>query len=261
MLALSLDECQAYIYTGCMNTRQQQILAGVVELYTETAVPVGSHALLEQGRFDVSPATIRSDMAVLEKEGYLYQPHTSAGRIPTDRGYRFYVEEIMPDEELSLADQKKLKHELLTLRAKQARLSRSTAKLLSALSGNLVITGMIGKDELHDFGMKELLDKPEFQELDEFCRLVEALDSLDERFDTILKQGKGGGTHIFIGSENPIKGIGNCSMVVAPYESKEGKGILAIIGPKRMQYAKNKSLLEHMRKLLGSSLVVIVLLS
>ena len=109
--------------------------------------------------------------------------------------------------------------------------------------------------------MKELLEKQEFQELDEMCRLVEALDTLDEKFDLILKQVKDGKTHIFIGSENPIKEISNCSMVVAPYESKEGKGILAIIGPKRMEYAKNKSLLEHMKKLLGAAAFIVMISS
>lgn len=244
-----------------MNTRQEKILAATIELYAESAIPVGSQALLERYGFDVSPATVRSDMATLEKAGYLYQPHTSAGRIPTDEGYRYFVEEIMPDEQMSLAEQKSLQKELLQLRAKHTRLGRSTAKLLSTLSGNLAVSGVIGEDELYDFGMKELLEKQEFRELDEMCRLVEALDTLDEKFDLILAQVKDGKTHIFIGKENPIKEISNCSMVVAPYESAEGKGILAIIGPKRMQYAKNKSLLEHMKRLLGSSLVVIVLLS
>lgn len=244
-----------------MNERRQKILAAVVELYTESAVPVGSQTLLERHDFGVSPATIRSDMAALEEEGFLYQPHTSAGRIPTDEGYRYFVEEIMPDERLSVSEQKKLQQELLTLRAKHARLGRSTAKLLSTLSGNLAVSGLVDRDEFHDFGMKELLEKQEFRELDEMCRLVEALDTLDERFDLILKQVSDGKTHIFIGHENPIKEISNCSMVVAPYESDEGKGILAIIGPKRMKYAKNKSLLEHMKKLLGSSLAVVILIS
>ncbi len=244
-----------------MNQRQQKILASVVELYTESAVPVGSQALLERYSFDVSPATIRSDMATLEKAGYLYQPHTSAGRIPTDLGYRYFVEEIMPDDQMSVADQKNLQKELLQLRAKHARLGRSTAKLLSTFSGNLAVSGVIGADEVYDFGMKELLEKQEFQELDEMCRLVEALDTLDEKFDLILAQVKDGKTHIFIGSENPIKEISNCSMVVAPYESKEGKGILAIIGPKRMEYAKNKSLLEHMKKLLGAAAIVIMIVN
>ena len=206
-----------------MNQRQQKILASVVELYTESAVPVGSQALLERYSFDVSPATIRSDMATLEKAGYLYQPHTSAGRIPTDLGYRYFVEEIMPDDQMSLADQKNLQKELLELRAKHARLGRSTAKLLSTFSGNLAVSGIMGRpvrnapegtedageNEVYDFGMKELLEKQEFQELDEMCRLVEALDTLDEKFDLILKQVKDGKTTLLglcAGLDRPTSG-------------------------------------------------------
>lgn len=241
-----------------MNERQKQVLAAIVEEYSKTAVPVGSQLLLEQYGFEVSSATLRNDMLALEKAGMLYQPHTSAGRIPTDKGYRFFVEEIMPDESLSLSEQKTMQKELLTLRAKHTRLGRSTAKLLSALSGNLAVAGLGDNEGLYDFGMKELLENPEFRELDELCRLVEALDSLDEKFDTILAELSQGETKIFIGKENPIAEISNCSMMVAPYENEEGRGILAIIGPKRMQYAKNKSLLEHMRKLLSASLVLII---
>lgn len=242
-----------------MNTRQRQILSAVVELYTKTALPVGSQVLLERFQFPVSSATLRNDMVALEEAGYLYQPHVSAGRIPTDAGYRFYVEEMMGDEDLSREDQRRLQKELLMMKAKQARLGRSTTKLLSALSGNLAVSGLIDKDEFYDFGMKELMEKPEFQEIDELCRLVETLDSLDERLDTLFAKLGNGETQIFIGDENPIKGISNCSMVVAPYQSSEGQGILAIIGPKRMDYAKNKSLIEYMKKLLGSSLPVLVI--
>lgn len=242
-----------------MNTRQRQILSAVVELYTQTALPVGSQVLLERFQFPVSSATLRNDMVALEEAGYLYQPHVSAGRIPTDSGYRFYVEEMMGDEDLSREDQRRLQKELLMMKAKQARLGRSTTKLLSALSGNLAVSGLIDKDEFYDFGMKELMEKPEFQEIDELCRLVETLDSLDERIDAIFAKLSDGETQIFIGDENPIKGISNCSMVVAPYQSSEGQGILAIIGPKRMDYAKNKSLIEYMKKLLGSSLPVLVI--
>ena len=246
-----------------MNTRQQQVLSAIVELYTKTAVPVGSQALLEHFQFPVSSATLRSDMVELEAEGFLYQPHTSAGRIPTDQGYRLYVEEMMGDEDLSREDQRHLQKELLMMKAKQARMGRSTVKLLSALSGNLVVSGLVDKDEFYDFGMKELMEKPEFREIDELCRLVETLDSLDEKLDGILVKLKDGETQIFIGAENPIKGIANCSMVVAPYQTNEGQGILAIIGPKRMDYAKNKSLIEYMKKLLGSSgtVAMIILVS
>jgi len=243
-----------------VNKRQQEILAAIIEEYTDSAVPVGSKVLVEKYGFDISPATIRNDMVSLEKDGFLYQPHVSAGRIPTDKGYKYFVEEIMADTELSLKDQKKLQVELLKLRAQHQRLSRTTAKLLSGMSGNLAIS-MMEKD-FSDFGIRELLEKPEFQEVDEFCKIVEALDFIDENVDFILKNVKEGETKIFIGKDNPIKGINNCSMVVSPYTTKSGdKGVLAIIGPKRMKYAENKSLLNYVRKLLSASTVIILVIS
>lgn len=244
-----------------MNERQQNILAATVELYTKSALPVGSQVLLDRFHFPISSATIRSDMATLEEEGYLYQPHISSGRIPTDKGYRFYIEHGMKDEALSKEEEAHLKKELLVLEARHARLARTTAKLLSTFSGSLAVSGIVEKDEFYDFGMKELMEEPEFQELDEVCRLVEALDSIDEKLDTILEKMKDGETTIFVGSENPIREISNCSMVVSPYRSVEGdRGVLAIIGPKRMRYAKNKSLLEYMKRILGGSAGVVLVI-
>jgi transcriptional regulator of heat shock response len=198
-------------------------------------------------------------MSKLEEEGFLHQPHISSGRIPTDKGYRFFVEEIMGDQELSLTDQKKLQTELLKLRAQHQRLSRTTAKLLSGMSGNLAISSM--EKDFSEFGIRELLDKPEFREVDEFCKVVEALDFIDENVDMILAKVKNDETKIFIGKDNPIKGISNCSMVVSPYKTKSGEqGVLAIIGPKRMKYAENKSLLDYVRKLLSASNVIVLLI-
>mgnify|MGYP001052314378 CR=1 FL=1 len=243
-----------------MNKRQQEILTAVIEEYTNSAIPVGSKILVEKYGFDLSPATIRNDMVALEKDGFLYQPHISAGRIPTDKGYKYFVEKIMGDKELSLSDQKKLQAELLKLKAQHQRLSRTTAKLLSGMSGNLAIS-TIEKD-FSDFGIRELLEKPEFKEADEFCKVAEALDYIDENVDFILKNVKENETTIFIGKDNPIKGLPNCSMVVSPYKTKSGeKGVLAIIGPKRMKYAENKSLVEYMRKLLSTSAVILLVIS
>lgn len=236
----------------------EKILTAVIQEYTETAVPVGSKSLIDKHGFHLSSATVRNDMARLEKEGYLFQPHTSAGRIPTDKGYRYFVEKVMGDEELSRDEQRKLQAEVLKLKAQNRRFSRTTSKLLASLSGSLAISG--DGNDLYDFGIKELLGNPEFREIDEFCRVAEALDYIDENVEAILGKLKDGETKIFIGQENPIKNISNCSMVVSPYRTKEGeKGLLAIIGPKRMKYAKNKSLLEYVRNLLGASAFLLVL--
>ena len=106
------------------------------------------------------------------------------------------------------------------------------------------------------------MEEPEFKELDDMCRLVEVLDYVDEKFDKLLKNIKYGETKIFIGKENPIEGITNCSMMVSPYKLKTGeKGILALIGPKRMKYARNKSMMEYMKKLLGASMVVVIFIN
>src|SRR4030042_3115148 len=239
-----------------LTDRQKNLLSVVVKEFTNTAVPVGSKHIAKKYTFDISSATIRSEMNELEDAGYLFQPHTSAGRIPTDESYRYFVEKIMPDRDLSKAEQKKLQAELLKLKAKNTRITRTAAKLLSSLSGNLAISGI--KDEFDDFGMGELLDEPEFREMDDLCRLAETLDFIDERVDKLVKNLKDNEVKILIGKENPIKEISNCSMMVSPYRTKSGeKGILALIGPKRMRYAKNKSLINYMKKLLGSSTILI----
>jgi transcriptional regulator of heat shock response len=241
-----------------LTERQKKILSVVVKEYTQTAVPVGSKVLVSKYKFDLSSATIRSEMNELEEKEYLHQPHISAGRIPTDKGYRYFVEKIMPDKELSKQEQKKLQTELLKMQAKNTRLTRTTAKLLSGLSGNLAISGV--KNEFDDFGMQELLDEPEFREMDDLCRLAETLDYIDEKFDSLVKNLRDNEVKIFIGKENPIKEISNCSMMVSPYRTKSGeKGLLALIGPKRMEYAKNKSLIQYMKKLLGSSVAIFIL--
>jgi len=130
-----------------MNERQEKILGAVVREYTKTAFPVGSEILARKYLLDTSSATIRNDMVFLEKEGFLYQPHISAGRIPTDQGYRYFVEEIMKEKTLSRKEQLNLQREILKIKAQNVRLSRTIAKLLSGLTGNLVISGILEKEE------------------------------------------------------------------------------------------------------------------
>lgn len=238
-----------------MNERQNHILAAVVKEYTDTALPVGSSLVADKYLSGVSSATVRNDMAALEDEGYLHQPHVSAGRIPTDKGYRHFVETMMEDRELSRAEQRKMQKELLELRAKNVRMSRTTAKLLSALSGNIGLSGVVEKDrgEFYDSGFAGFLEEAAKRgDMDEVCRLAEVLDLIDEKVDVLLAEMNDGETKIFIGEENPIREISNYSMVVSPYTSKEGeRGMIALIGPKRMEYARNKSLIEFVKRLLS----------
>lgn len=242
-----------------MNSRQKTILNAIIKEYIQTAEPVGSKVLVDKYNFDLSSATLRNEMKELEDMGFLTQPHTSAGRTPTDKGYRFFVDSLMGEKELTVSEQRQLQTELIKTKAKYNRLAKSTGKILSRLSDNLVISGVLGSQDIWEAGMPKLLKQPEFKNPDEVYDVAEALDLLDENVDTLCNKAKSKCIKVYIGKENPLH-INNCSMIVSQIKYPSGeKGFIAIIGPKRMHYDKNISLLEHITKFLGSGLMIIVL--
>src|SRR5215472_11867705 len=115
-LALVQQECQRMVRRGwpmSLDERKLEVLRAIVEDYVATQEPVGSKALVERHHLQVSPATIRNDMAVLEEEGYIRQPHTSAGRVPTDRGYRLFVDKLSRIKPLSPAERRAIERFLI----------------------------------------------------------------------------------------------------------------------------------------------------
>jgi len=236
-----------------MESRRELILGSVVREYIDSAIPVSSSLLAEKYDFGLSPATIRTEMVELESKGYLYQPHTSAGRIPTDKGFRYFVDVLMQEKELSLKEQKSLQVEILKLRAQNKMLARTTAKLLSAMSGNLAVSGVIDSEDFYKAGVQKLLSQPEFNDLDSISKIAEVVDYLDESLEELSGELKNKSEiEIYIGEENPICNTEECSMVVSKYNFKNGEeGLLAIIGPKRMKYSRNVSLIDYLKKLLS----------
>ncbi len=236
-----------------LHERQIKILAAVVQEYTHTGLPVGSNILIKKYGFEVSSATLRNDMVALEKEKLLHQPHTSAGRIPTDAGYKHFVEEIMPERELSKKEQQTLQKELLQLRAQNTRLMRTTAKLISTVSGYAAVIVNAKTGETSEFGLTNLLKDVDKENIDDLCKVAETLDYIDEQCDDLMKDLENGETQIYIGQDNPITQTKNYSMVVSKYEADGDEGIVALIGPKNMKYDKNKSLIDYVKKLLGGA--------
>jgi heat-inducible transcriptional repressor len=238
-----------------MNSRQELILGSVVEEYVDSAVPVSSSLLAGKYGFNLSPATIRAEMMELESENYLYQPHTSAGRIPTDKGFRYFVDVLMEERELSKKEKRSLRVEILKLRAQNEMLARTAAKLLSNMSGSLAVSGFINSDNFYKYGVQKLLSQPEFSNSDSVCKIAEVIDYLDESVSKLSKELKSESeVEIYIGKENPINGADECGMVVSKYNLRNGKeGLLVIVGPKRMKYSRNVSLIDYLKKLLGRS--------
>lgn len=234
-----------------MDSRQQQILSAVVEEYTATALPVGSDIIAEK-YVEASPATIRAEMAELENEEYLFQPHTSAGRIPTDKGFRFYVDKLMGEKPLPLKEQKRLQLELLEVKAQYNRMARTAAKLLSSFTKTFAAVGIPEEEARSESGIKEFFSNPEFTEVDQVAQAAEILDYLDEWIDKIITQNLDENIKIYIGSENPVSKLHDYSMIISKCSLADGRqGYIAIVGSKRMEYNRNVSLIECVKRLLN----------
>lgn len=239
--------------------RQEKILGAVVEKYIKTGRPVGSKFLAENGDWGVSSATLRAEMTELEEAGFLYQPHTSAGRIPTDQGFRYFVDCLMDRRRRDLSEKeiRSLQVELLKLKAQNRLLSRSVAKLLAEMSGNLAVSGAPERQDFFQSGVSELMAEPEFKNLDSLGRLAEVLDYLEENAQRLFSEvARSKEPRILIGRESPLVIAEECSMVVAKcYFGGTEEGLVAIIGPKRMRYARNVAMIDAVQKILNENLL------
>lgn len=235
-----------------MNERQGKLLAAIIDQFIETAIPVGSKRLLESGMFSLSSATIRNEMCCLEDEGYLEQPHISAGRIPTAKGYRFYVKESMEPS----SHEKKVRRRFEELKTyyfeqkDQERVYEAVA-LLSQMIPNVAFATVPHKQRVYFLGLANSLRQPEFQ-LDPLLAsgVVEVLES---RLTYLLEQiTPDHRVQYLIGDQHILPQIQSCSIMLTSYHMRENEGALGIIGPMRMDYAYNTTALELVADMLRS---------
>lgn len=234
-----------------MEKREAKVLFGLVTEYIRSGKPVGSELLSEHVNLDVSPATIRNILSVLEAEGYIEKPHTSAGRIPTDKGYRAYVNSLVA-KDIAGRQQQKIASRFDALTAIHGRPSRAAAKLLSELSHCLAISGWMSAHDIQEAGLTQILD----QENDEQQVAVREIAFLLEHVDNYLRQlsaqyAADKGSAIYIGSENPLFDAVYTSSLVRTMPLPSGETVvLMMVGPKRMPYQRNMALLNSVASIL-----------
>lgn len=232
-----------------MQERRKKILKAVVKEYQRTGQPVASLDLAKRWHFDFSPATARAEMLVLDKEGFLEQPHTSAGRVPTDKAFRFFIEEFGEDE-LNENERERVLAQMCKFHDDSMK---EMAQFLANCSRGLGFSGMFGHlSDWHGAGLKWLAEEPEFEDND-LKNIMKCFDSLEEDFNKFFGD-IDEETAIFIGQENPIKYLRNYSLVVTGFANEGGRGVLGILGPKRMNYQKNKFVVEETRKRVSKQL-------
>jgi transcriptional regulator of heat shock response len=231
-----------------MKERQRKILKAVVKEYQRMGEPVASQILIERYHFDFSPATIRAEMLELDEAGYLEQPHTSAGRVPTDKALRFFIEELN-DEELCQNEKEQIWQKMEQL---QRDSLGEMAQFLADCSRSLGISGSFGRlIDFHEAGFKWLAEEPEFVG-NNLKNILKCFDSLESDFSKFFGQ-LDEEVEIFIGQENPIRQLRHCSLMIIGFGKEDDKGLLGILGPKRMNYQKNRFVLEETRKRVKTS--------
>lgn len=240
-----------------MTSRQEKILQAIVEQYAEVASPVGSSLLAKA--FDVSSATVRSEMAELEKLGYIHQPHTSAGRVPTDKGYRYYVNEIVNVE--SKVESRKSKVEIGGSRALERRIEtggmpevaiRNAVDTLVELTHNLGLA-TIGS-QLYMSGLSNLFGQPEFMHPGQVQEVARLLDNLQPWLNEAAPNEP---LSVYIGRENPIGRSAGASLIISRFRSPfSDRSYIGILGPTRQSYRDVMSLVGRAGAALEETLYV-----
>ncbi|KKW28621.1 MAG: Transcriptional regulator of heat shock protein [Parcubacteria group bacterium GW2011_GWB1_52_7] len=240
------------------NQRQADILFASIGEYIRTGEPVASEDLKRRFRFPFSPATIRNELVTLSDQGYLAQPHTSAGRVPTDAGYRWYVDMIGARREndgRGLA--KNIRREVFDEFEPTRDLDdffRKSTEAFSEIVQALVVGGVMNDSEpLHKSGFGRVLGDPEFSQEEARNEFGELMDSIDEDVRKLVRSHRGEYFEVFIGDENPIPEARHYSMMVKKIRDHESEGLLAILGPKRMHYDRGLALLQAIEELWGNN--------
>jgi len=228
--------------------RQIEILNRIVADFIDLAQPISSEFLEEKHHFGICPATIRIEMQKLTDGGYLIQPHTSAGRVPTDKGYRFFVNNLfekgIPEEKDFLKLEDLIEREI----GDRVRFLQSLTKNLASFSSNLALGYLFDEDLFWKEGWEDVLGEPEFKETKVITDFADVIRHFEKEIEDIKINS---GIKVYIGKENPFSKVKDFSIIISKcHFPNDEKGVLAIAGPKRMAYDKNINSLNSLTKLL-----------
>ena len=227
-----------------MTERQQAILAAIIEQYAEIAAPVGSVTLAKL--FGVSSATIRSEMAKLEEMGFIEAPHTSAGRIPTDKGYRLYVNGITDAQMTELPSG--IDRSARAIEAHDtSHVDKSDRAIRSAVDSLVELTGNFGfasfGTHLYMNGMTQLFSQPEFVEGDHVQAIARLIDNIEP---WLREAAPNQPLNVFIGSENPIGKSSGATLIISKFRSQfSDDSYIGVIGPTRQNYRRTMELVRR----------------
>ncbi|MFH1790121.1 MAG: hypothetical protein ABH832_03590 [bacterium] len=230
-----------------MDSRKNRLLKLITENYIKTAEPVGSLFLLASGQLDCGQATIRNEMRTLEEMGYLTHPHTSAGRVPTQLGYRYYLDNLKTQNiNATKKESNMLEASVVFNDSFQAR-GKKLAKTLVELSNQTAILAF-SKDYIYYTGLSNFFSHPEFSQMRFAENVSKVFDHCESCIEEIIETTEEG-ISVFIGNEHPFGSM--LSIVVSRFKSDSKEdGLMALLGPMRMDYCRNMALVVKANELI-----------
>jgi len=217
-----------------LTQRQIEILKTLIEEYIETAEPVGSETLEKKHSLSASPATIRNEMVRLTDLGYLKKTHVSSGRIPTPQAMKFYVNQLMKEKELSVAEEVALKEKVWDLRDKENDFLRELTRSLAEKTKTLAVA-TTDEGDFFFSGYANILDMPEFYDIDFTKNLLDAIDKC-EMFSLFFDKATEEEIQVLMGEDLAPSLKGPYSFVYRKYKTPHHKGEIGVIGPTRLNY-------------------------
>lgn len=223
--------------TDGLTARQTQILKAIIDEYIVSTEAVGSESLDKKYSLGISPATIRNEMVALTKAGYLKQLHTSAGRVPTPMAMKFYINQLMEEKQLSLADEVKAKEEVWDARGDLESLLAEATKSLAQKTQSLALAAT-DEGKVWRAGYANVFINPEFADLDVCSGLfsfLEEAERIRQLFFTLANPESS--IDVFFGDEIGWPGLASIGVVATHFTAKGKNGALGVVGPFRLSYA------------------------
>lgn len=218
-----------------LSERQKQLLTAIVELYVKTGDPVSSESIEKYHTLGVSPATIRNEMVRLTDAGFLKQPHTSAGRVPTAMGFRLYVNDLMKERQVPIVDEVSIRQELLDTRVGFDHMVQTATRALAKKCSTLALA--INGDEIYYAGAANILDLQEFYDIDVTRFVLSMFDELSI-LQKIINQAQGPEPlHIIFGEETDFEYLRPTSFAFLNFNTGNARqGVIGMIGPNRLNF-------------------------
>lgn len=234
-----------------LSTRQTRILKTLIDEYIETAIPVGSEALEKKYNLGVSPATIRNEMVELTRSGYLRQPHTSAGRVPTPSAMKFYIEQLMEERQMSVAEEVKVKEEVSEANDNIDTLLDEATHALAQSTKALAVAALDEEEKIWHSGYSNVFLNPEFSDFELLSSVFSCIEEVKMMHELFFQRMTGlTPVEVIFGEELGWPGFYPVGVVGTRFSVKGKHGALGVIGPSRLAYSRVIPVVRYFKDLI-----------